>query len=189
MMHAESFSISLGHHAWEWPTGIVISKRFFWESAQINMVEQNYDPKWFAYSTWLPRWQSPLSLTDPVVYLPMDEIIGDVLVGSLNGTVANDMTQVAGWAGKSIYMNSGSSYVDLGSHPSECFYDPDACTKGVTFALWMRRDLTEEDGNVFCNGGNSENATGNLYSTAVCVEGSLSLHQFSIEYEYSMVPL
>ena len=61
----------------------------------------------------------------------MNKVIGDVLVGALNGTTANGTNLVPGQAGNGIYFGDEASRVDYGTHQSNCFYDPDICSQGV----------------------------------------------------------
>ena len=70
----------------------------------------------------------------------MNKVIGDILVGALNGTTANGTNLVPGQAGNGIYFGDEASRVDYGTHQSNCFYDPDICSQGVTFAIWIKRD-------------------------------------------------
>ena len=70
--------------------------------------------------------------------MPMNEAMGIVLVGSLNGTMISGATLVPGLVGKGVFLRSEESKVDFGDHPSDCFYDPDICGQGVTFGIWIK---------------------------------------------------
>ena len=138
-----------------------------------KMAIQHYLYTQYYYQCDFPSF----SPTDPEVYLPMDEASGDVLLGSLNGTLANDMALVTGRIGKGLYINNLASHLDLGSHPSQCFHFPDNCTHGVTFALWIRSDRDKPYGNILCTGANKKKATGKWYGTIVCTDAFLNLVQ------------
>ena len=68
----------------------------------------------------------------------MNEAINNVVVGSISGRLYSGAALVPGQVGKSLYLQDGGSYLDLGFHDSRCFYDPDLCTDGVTFAMWIK---------------------------------------------------
>ena len=68
----------------------------------------------------------------------MDDIKGNKIQGSIDGTVKNGASLVAGKIGNAIFTDGISQYIDYGMHLNECFYNQDVCTKGVTFALWFK---------------------------------------------------
>ena len=90
----------------------------------------------------------------------MNEVIDNVLVGDLNGTIVSGVTQVSGQAGKGIFLSDDASKVDYGTHQFNCFYDPDICSQGVTFAIWIKRDQGAT-GYLLDTGGNHKRANGN----------------------------
>ena len=78
------------------------------------------------------------TIPEPALYLPMDDIKGNKIQGSINGTVKNGASLVAGKIGNAIFTDGISQYIDYGMHQNECFYNQDVCAKGVTFALWFK---------------------------------------------------
>ena len=89
----------------------------------------------------------------------MENISGQILDGSIPGAVFGATSLTAGIAGNALYLGGGGNYVDLGVHPGKCFYDPEACTGGVTFSLWL---LVHSGwtGTVFDNGGHGTSSRG-----------------------------
>ena len=68
----------------------------------------------------------------------MDDIIDNKVQGSVDGTVKNGASLVAGKIGNAIFTDGISQYIDYGIHQNECFYNQDACAEGVTFSLWFK---------------------------------------------------
>ena len=68
----------------------------------------------------------------------MNEANGNVMLGSIDGILNNGAALVSGQVGKGVNLMDKTSYVDLGFWESQCFYDPDFCTEGVTFAMWIK---------------------------------------------------
>ena len=66
----------------------------------------------------------------------MNEANGNKLVSG--GTLSSGAALVAGQVGKGLYLQHETSHLDLGFYDSRCFYDPDFCTEGVTFAMWIK---------------------------------------------------
>ena len=84
--------------------------------------------------------------TVPVVSLTMDEANGNVLLGSINGTLNSGAALMSGQVGKGVNFLDEISYVDLGFWDSQCFYDPDFCTEGITFAMWIKNGPGSQTG-------------------------------------------
>ena len=98
--------------------------------------------------------------TAPDVSLPMNDIIGNVLTGSLSGTTTGGVVLVPGQLGYGIYFSNEDSRVVFDINQSNCCYDPDFCPQGVTFAMWMKRDQGAGDGFILNTGGSELNARG-----------------------------
>ena len=96
----------------------------------------------------------------------MDHATVSLLLGSLNGNMTGGVSLVPGWAGNAVYMNDNTGLVDLGFHQSQCFHNPDVCTDGVTFAMWIKRDHGADTGYVVNTGAWYYIPKGNHY---VCV--------------------
>ena len=111
--------------------------------------------------------------TVAVVALPMNEVIDDVLLGSLNGTMTGGVSLVPGQYGSALYMSDGTGRVDLGFHQSQCFSNPDSCSQGVTFALWIKRNDGAGSGILFDTGGFIYESKGN-YQAHLCVQSCVS---------------
>ena len=93
----------------------------------------------------------------------MDEVVGNVLLGSLNGTMRSGATLVPGQAGNGLYFSDGESRVEYGSHHSHCFHDPDVCSQGFTTTIWMKRGQATTDGHLMGNGADYNTAKGKLW--------------------------
>ena len=92
----------------------------------------------------------------------MNEAIGAVLVGSVNGTMSSGATLGPGLVGNGILLSSKSGKVDFGFHPSACFYDPDICIQGVTFGIWRKLGQGAQAGLLLNTGGVYDAGKGNL---------------------------
>ena len=68
----------------------------------------------------------------------MDDIIGNKVQGSIDGTVKNGASLVAGKFGNAICTDGIRQYIDYGIHQRECFCNQDACAEGVTFSVWFK---------------------------------------------------
>ena len=97
----------------------------------------------------------------PVVSLPMNDATGNVLKGSLSGNTTGGAVLVPGQFGNGIYLGNDDSLVEFGFHHSNCFYDPDMCSQGVTFAMWIKRVPGAQNGYIFNTGGNYRTSKGN----------------------------
>ena len=95
----------------------------------------------------------------PELAFRMENISGWTLGGSIPGTVFGVTSLTMGIAGKALYLGGSGSYVDLGIHPGKCFSDPEACTDGVTFSLWLMVH-SGWTGTVFDNGGHGTGSRG-----------------------------
>ena len=83
------------------------------------------------------------TFSEPVVMLPMDMIdanlIGSIHGSTVQGTLINGPTITPGQHGGALETDGLDQRVDFGEYRSECFYRPDMCTEGVTYAVWLRR--------------------------------------------------
>ena len=68
----------------------------------------------------------------------MDEVLGDQIQGSISGTMMHGTSLVQGKTGNAFFTDGINQHVDNGIHENQCFYNPDVCTTGVTFALWLK---------------------------------------------------
>ena len=93
----------------------------------------------------------------PDLSFPMEILNGATLHGSVPGSVYGDTYLTTGIAGNALYLGGSGKYVDFGVHPARCFYDPEACTNGVTFSLWL---LVNSWGIVFDTGGHGIGSRG-----------------------------
>ena len=116
--------------------------------------------------------------TVAAVSLPMNEVIGDVLLGSLHGTMTGGMSLVPGQYGSALYMSDGTGREDLGFHQSQCFYNPDNCSQGVTFALWTKRNDGAEGGFLFDTGGYYHKSKGSNWAR-LCAKSYMSTHHYN----------
>ena len=103
---------------------------------------------------------SPLCSIAHAVSLPMNEVIGNVLLGSINGTMTSGISLVPGQVGNGLHMTGNTGRVDLGFHQFECFYNPDSCSQGVTFAVWVKREHGSKDGYLLNTGATRRDSKG-----------------------------
>ena len=96
----------------------------------------------------------------------MDDVIDNILIGSQNGTIIGGATIVQGQHDNGIYLGDQTSWVDYGVHQS-CFYDPDICNPGVTFAMWIKREQGAT-GYLFDTGASLYAAKGNWHMHYIC---------------------
>ena len=117
--------------------------------------------KWCVISVVMTfqQWVT-ICLTDTAVSLSMNDAIGNVIIGSINGTMTGGTSLVTGWAGNSIYMSDGTGRVKIGYQQSECLHNPDLCTQGVTFAIWIKRDAAAQTGFVLDSGASYQHSSG-----------------------------
>ena len=74
----------------------------------------------------------------PQLLLPMDFVInGGVLLGSIDGVLHGGASVIPGQFGSALKLNGNNQYVDYGLHLDKCYHNPDKCSDGMTFALWL----------------------------------------------------
>ena len=83
----------------------------------------------------------------------MDEVIGNVVQGSITGTMTFGATLVSAQIGHGLYTDGNTGHVNYGNHYTECYHIPDMCVQGVTFALWIKRGGGTGTGIVLYTGG------------------------------------
>ena len=89
----------------------------------------------------------------PDVSLPMDEVIDNVVQGSITGTMTFGATLVSAQFSHGLYTDGKTGHVNYGNHYTECYHIPDMCVQGVTFALWIKRGGGTGSGIVLYTGG------------------------------------
>ena len=99
----------------------------------------------------------------------MNEVFGNVSLGSINGTMAGDVSLLTGQVGNALYLGSVTVQLDLGFHQLECLYIPDMCNQGVTFALWIKRDPSSSDGYLLNTGAFRDKSKGKEHMSYNCV--------------------
>ena len=92
--------------------------------------------------------------------MPMDEVLGNVLLGSINGTMTGGVSLVPGLVGNALYTSDGAGRVNLGFYRSQCFYNPDSCNQGVTFAMWIKRGGNARAGYMLNTGASLQQSRG-----------------------------
>ena len=134
---------------------------------------------WFEWN-WCP--------SAAVATLPMNAVFGNVLLGYLNGTMTGGVFLVPGLSGNALYIDDGTGHVDLGFHQSECFYNPDNCSQGVTFAVWMRRDQSAAAGYVLDTGARSQSSNGKGQSSYNCVcDYGVTINHYMFDTSISII--
>ena len=109
---------------------------------------------------------------------------GGIIQGSLLGTT-HGATLTQGVIGNALYTDGIShQFVIFGSHPNECFHDPDMCREGVTYALWMQ---PSSPGTILTSGGYRYNSNG--YLIHIAKDGILKIaSKFTSAYDYYKIP-
>ena len=83
----------------------------------------------------------------PELNFPMDAVTGNLLFGSMAGTLLGNARVEPGMYGNALYIDGQTgSRVDYGAHKDGCFFDPDQCIEGITFSFWL---MIHEDEAVF----------------------------------------
>ena len=92
----------------------------------------------------------------------MDAVNGNLLVGSMDGTLLGNARVVPGMYGNALYIDGQSgSRVDYGAPKNGCFFDPDHCTQGITISFWLIfHDVQTNYDNIFETGGCRPRAVG-----------------------------
>ena len=67
----------------------------------------------------------------------MDVFDNGVLCGDISGTLEGGASNIPGRVGSALHTNGNNQYVDYCLHFDECYHDPDKCSGGITFALWL----------------------------------------------------
>ena len=106
----------------------------------------------------------------PDVSLPMDATEGNVMKGSMRGTMTAGVFLVAARVGNGLYSDGG--HVNYGTHDTECFQNPDMCGKGITFAMWLKRTNGAGAGSVLSTGGTYKRSRGKKNETYQYVNSS-----------------
>ena len=113
----------------------------------------------------------------------MDIAIGNVLVGTISGTLNGGATLETGVIGQALSTN-GNQFVDFGKHQDECYYNPRVCSIGVTFSLWI---YTRAPSVIFDTGGLFTEAAG--FAIQLHDDGVMKISVKSKSfYEYYEVP-
>ena len=87
---------------------------------------------------------------------PLDVTQGNVVLGSLNGTLKGGATFIPGMIGNAVYFGGNLAYVDFGTHTSGCFFDPSQCNSGIAVSFWLRIDSTISSFEIFVDNGGCE---------------------------------
>ena len=90
----------------------------------------------------------------------MDEAIGNSVQGSFTGTMTTGAALVNAQVGKGLYTDGQTGHVNYGNHYTKCCHDPDMCTQGVTFAMWIKRGSGATDGIILDSGGTQYDTKG-----------------------------
>ena len=68
----------------------------------------------------------------------MDHMQDGIMQGSIEGTVGGGAKLVAGRHGNAIQMDGSVGYVEIAlDSENKCLQNPDMCSSGVTFSMWL----------------------------------------------------
>ena len=96
----------------------------------------------------------------------MDEAIGNDVQGSFIGTMTTGAALVNAQVGKGLYTDGQTGHVNYGNHYNECCHNPDMCTQGVTFGMWIKRGSGATAGIILDSGGTIYDTKGNIKCNA-----------------------
>ena len=96
---------------------------------------------------------------------PMGEVTGDVLFGSVNGTLIGGAQLVRGRRGKALNANGLDQWLDLGNQRDTCMGNLDNCHRGFAMAMWLQMHRYDEPGTdnddyYITNGGHTDRSMG-----------------------------
>ena len=95
--------------------------------------------------------------TAPVMRFPMNLVNGNIVIGSINGTLDGGTSVAPGIRGNALYIDGqAGSRVDYGIHSDGCFFLPDQCHNGITFSIWVMLQERMSDFQVLFNNGGCE---------------------------------
>ena len=126
------------------------------------------------------------SVIVPDIVLPMDDIQGTVLQGTIVGTVYGGANIVPGRVGGALRLNGVDQNVKFRSHPSACYHAFQDCPHGVTWAMWLKLD--GQQNSVILDTGGCHGAAGYKllrYSNGVFrirVKNTTYTHDIELEY-------
>ena len=66
----------------------------------------------------------------------MDVIDNGILLGDISGALRGGASIRPGKVGLALHV-SGNQYVDYGFHVDKCYHNPDKCSDGITWSLWL----------------------------------------------------
>ena len=124
-----------------------------------------------------------LTITEPILYLQMDHAVGDKIQGSIIGTMMNGASLVKGKNGNAIFTDGNRQYLDYGIHNTQCFYNPDVCATGVTYAFWLKLLPNTVLFYVVETGGSSFDARG-LYVRGYPDKGIKLSMKWNLKFDY-----
>ena len=94
----------------------------------------------------------------------MDRILGNTLLGSINGTVLGGAFLTTGKLNNALHLDGVNQEVRFGRYTARCFHIPDRCATGSTFAYWLKWRLTPI-GPIFDSGGYFRDSRGYTHVT------------------------
>ena len=113
----------------------------------------------------------------------MDDAVGDQIQGSISGTMMNGASLMRGKYGNAIFTDGNRQYLDYGIHETQCFYNPDVCTTGVTYSLWLKLLPNTVTFYALDMGGNNFNSRGVYIKFYPDQDIKLSM-KWNLKYDY-----
>ena len=116
---------------------------------------------------------------DPDVWFPMDEVRGNKLQGTVEGTVIGNAPLVPGQVEQAMSFDGRTQYVDYGYRNTACFSNPDMCDNGVTYSMWIMRLPHGSQSNVLGSGGWQPDSVG--YALILKPSGQMILRAITVD--------
>ena len=121
----------------------------------------------------------------PTLLLPMDVTVNGVLLGDIEGVLRGGGSTISGRFGTALHAN-GNQYADYGFHVDKCYHNPDKCSDGITWSLWLNLHAYES---VVLDTGATDWAAFGYYiyiktgpSFAISVKTTTTYHQYTAPY-------
>ena len=130
-------------------------------------------------------WQWNIySFTAPILRLPMDEIQGTTIKGSILGRIVGGSSLVQGKLGYALSTNGINQAIDFGRHLDKCFHIPDACGAGSTFSYWLKWKSVSGHSLIMDSGGYYGNTRG--YAHNLVSHGVMAVSVKDSSYYYGL---
>ena len=115
----------------------------------------------------------------------MDVVDNGAVLGDLDGILTGGASIKPGKIGSALHVN-GNHYVSYGRHVDECYHNPDKCSDGITWSLWL--NLHAYESIIMDTGATARGAFGyyiHIHSNPwflISVKTATMFHQYAAPY-------